>query len=185
MDHDEVRDDELVRRHRNGDVSAFPILVKRHGSGLYAYTRSLVRDRNVADDVYQDTLLKAWRAVAPDGTYQTKGNFCGWLFRIAYRTALDYLRRSPVQQLAGTIPSGVLSPEDVALAKETRSIIMRCVEECLDPVERSVLILRCCEGMKVEEVAEIHDIAIGTVSKWVQRALAKLREHLQQRGIDV
>ena len=75
MDHDEVSDDELVHRHRNGDVTAFPILVTRHGPGLYAYILCLIRDKTAADDVHQETLLKAWRALEPGRSYQPRGNF--------------------------------------------------------------------------------------------------------------
>lgn len=193
MDHDEVSDDELVRRHRHGDVTAFPILVKRHGPGLYAYIRSLVRDETAANEVYQETLLKVWIGLAAAGTYQPNGDFRSWLFRIAHNACIDYFRhrgRPPVtlddpkgQQLADSIPSRELSPEDAALVKEVWPVIMQCVQECLNPDQRAAFLLVDVEQFTHRQAADVLGVPVGTVISRVDRSRKKLRDCLPQRGI--
>jgi RNA polymerase sigma-70 factor (ECF subfamily) len=190
--HDEVSDDELVRRHRNGDVSAFPLLVKRHGPGLYAYI--LVRDKTAADDLYQETLLKVWIGLAAAGTYQPNGGFRSWFFRIAHNAWIDYLRRHgrpsatlddpKGQQLAESIPSQELSPEDAALVKEFWPIIMKCVQECLNPDQRAAFLLVDVEQFTHREAADVLGVPIGTVISRVDRSRKQLRQGLPQRGIE-
>jgi RNA polymerase sigma-70 factor (ECF subfamily) len=196
VDHDEVRDDELVRRHRNGDVTAFPVLVKRHGPGLYAYIRSLVLDKTAADDVYQETFLKVWIGLAPAGTFQPNGNFRGWLFGIAHNAAVDYLRRhrrSPAsldendegRPIAETIPSRERSPEDRTCIKEFWPVIMKCVQECLNPDQRAAFLLVDVERFTHREAADVLGVPVGTVISRVDRSRTKLRQCLPQRGIDL
>jgi RNA polymerase sigma-70 factor (ECF subfamily) len=192
--HDEVSDDELLRRHRNGDVTAFPILVTRHGPGLYAYIRSLIRDKTAADEVYQETLLKVWIGLAPAGTYQPNGDFRSWLFRIAHNACIDYFRRRgrlPAtlddpkgQQLADSIPSRELSPEDAALVKEVWPVLMKCVQECLNPDQRAAFLLVDVEQFTHREAADVLGVPIGTVISRVDRSRTKLRQCLPQRGIE-
>jgi RNA polymerase sigma-70 factor (ECF subfamily) len=194
VDHDEVRDDELVRRHRNGDVTAFPELVKRHGPELYAYSRSLIRDETAANEVYQDTLLKVWSGLAPAGTYQPNGDFRSWLFRIAHNACIDYLRRRgrlPAtlddpkgQQLADGIPSRELSPEDAALVNEFWPVIMSCVQECLTAEQQAACLLVDVLGFTYREAAGVLGVPIGTVISRVDRSRKKLRDCLPQRGIE-
>ena len=193
MDHDEVSDDELVRDHRNGDGTAFSTLKKRHGPGLHAYIRSLVRDKTAADDLYQETLLKVWIGLAPAGTYQPNGDFRSWLFRIAHNACIDYLRRRgrlPAtlddpngQQLADGIPSRELSPEDAALVQEFWPVIMSCVQECLNSDQQAAFLLVDVREFTYREAADVLSVPIGTVISRVDRSRKKLRDCLPQWGI--
>jgi RNA polymerase sigma factor (sigma-70 family) len=186
-------DDELVRRHRTGDATALPILVARWGRELYGFIRSLLHDKDAADDVYQNTLLQAWKAVAADGSYKENGVFRQWLFTVARHACTDHFRHpalpilgeEELQQHADIIPSWELSPEEAAMVAERQEIIMKCIQECLSDEQRAAFILVDLNELKLREAAEVLGVRMGTVISRVDRSRKVLRECLQLRGIEL
>ena len=87
-----LSDKELVMRYQAGDVSCFQILVDRYQNKVYSYIMMLVRDRQLADDLFQDTFLKIIRTIK-GGAYKEEGKFIQFAMRIAHNLIIDYFRK--------------------------------------------------------------------------------------------
>jgi RNA polymerase sigma-70 factor (ECF subfamily) len=171
------------------------MLVQRWGRPLCNYLVRVV-GRTDANDMWQQTWLKVWKALAPGGTYQLKGAFEAWLFRVGRNACMDHFRSengrpTPLdddddsQQVFDSIPSRELSPEDAARIGEWREIILACMDECLSPKFRAAFVLVDMEEKAFHEAAlELH-IPTGTVMSRVGRARIRMRECLRRRGIEL
>ena len=86
---DMLNDKELVMRYRKGDVASFQILVDRYQNKIYSYVLMLVKDKQLADDIFQDTFLKIIRTIKA-GAYKEEGKFIQFAMRIAHNLIIDY-----------------------------------------------------------------------------------------------
>ncbi|HUG56022.1 MAG TPA: sigma-70 family RNA polymerase sigma factor [Candidatus Limnocylindrales bacterium] len=181
----------LVLRARDGDAGAFEELATREQSALFRHVLRLLPDHADAEDVVQDALVSAWRAIgAFEGT-----SFRAWLFRIATNRAIDVIRARrrraelPLDPPAEDDDSpGWAEPaapgSDLADIAGDREAV-RAVEELLGrvPVEqRAALLLRDVEGFSYEEIAVITAVEVGTVKSRIHRARLSVRNGLVARG---
>jgi RNA polymerase sigma-70 factor (ECF subfamily) len=178
-------DDEAVRL-RGGDVEALARLVERYQHRLYRYLLRLVSQPSAAEDLFQQTWLRVLERIQ---FYDPRRSFEGWLFAVAHNLAIDHLRRRKPESLDEPLPSGETpldlarshSPGalDVVLSKEKA----RCVAAAVSglPVAfREVLTLRFEEEMKLEEIATVLALPMGTVKTRLHRALKALRVILEK-----
>ena len=154
---------------------AFTTLVERHGADLHRYAWSLTRSQDDADDVYQETLLKAykaWRRLPADANHRA------WLFRIASNTWIsDRRKNGRIHQLSDDGPEMPANgPDTVAqvVATETLERVTLAIEE-LPPKQRAALVLRKYYDMTYEEIGEILDCSSDAARANVYEALRKLR----------
>ena len=158
----------------------FGRLVERHSRALYRTAYRMTGNAADADDVVQETFLRAYRYrdrfESPDGSSP-------WLFRIASNYAVDLLRRrnrwkqSEIDEAGGPLPSSAPDPDRLLRSDE----ISRTVQErmaALTPNERVAFTLRHYEGMPLKEIAEIMDIRVNAVKNHVFRAVRKMRAAL-------
>ena len=94
-DNAELTDAQLVNRFRNGDATAFDLIIKRYHKPLFTYLVRLIGDRYIADDIFQDTFLKVMKGL-PD--YREQSEFGSWLFGIAHRLVIDFFRNNKQYQ---------------------------------------------------------------------------------------
>lgn len=168
---DDRRESELVSRVvANDDHDAFGHLVDLHQSAVRQFLRRLTgNDWSRADDLAQDTFWKAYRHI---DSFQGRGQFLSWLFRIAYQLFITEQRRSrgiAEVPLHDDVPAtGGTSHLD----KRTFNQLM----EALRPEERAVVVLHYQYGLTHSEIAETLDLPLGTVKTLIRRARAKLQE---------
>jgi RNA polymerase sigma-70 factor (ECF subfamily) len=178
----EVMDNELVERVRRGEDDAFRIIVERHSRPIYRAAYRITSNAADADDVVQETFLRAYRALA---NFDARASLATWLHRIAINCALDLIdsrkrrdgRISDGADLA-MIASTAASPDRVVLSSEMQRAIAAAMAG-LTGNERTAFVLRHFEGMPLEEIGEILGTRLNATKNTVFRAVKKLRQHLQ------
>jgi RNA polymerase sigma-70 factor (ECF subfamily) len=182
-----IPDASLVAQAQHGDLDAFNQLAQRYERHVYNVSFRMLGNSQLAEDVTQETFLKAYRGLA-----KLRGdNLRAWLLRIASNTCNDLLRSRRGRQDVSlellteerevTWASSDPSPEEEALRGELGREIQRGLLT-LPQEQRMVLVLVDVEGMSYEEAAEAIGISPGTVRSRLSRARAKLRDYLLQKG---
>ncbi len=181
-------DQEVVLLARGGREAAYRELVRRYERPVFALLYRMVRDRELAEDLAQETFVKALNAI---DSYRPEFKFSSWIFKIANNAAIDHLRRreldtlsldgSPhaetpeaMQATALQIGARQESPLDAVEARELGGAIEAAIGR-LRPEYRSCILLRHVEGRAYEEIAEILDLPLGTVKTYIHRARNELR----------
>ena len=183
-----LTDQEVVLLARSGREAAYRELIRRYERPVFALLFRMMRDRELAEDLSQETFIKALNAIE---SYRPEFKFSSWIFKIANNAAIDHLRRreldtlsldgSPhaetpeaMQATALQIGARQESPLDTVEAKELGSEIEAAIGR-LRPEYRSCILLRHVEGRAYEEIAEILDLPLGTVKTYIHRARNELR----------
>lgn len=176
-------DDALVRRAREGDLSAFEALVDRH-AGVVQRVAARIVGPEEAEDVAQDAFLRAFHRL---GRYRGEGAFRAWLLQITHNTALTALSRRPEaaepDEALADRPDGGAVPAD-RLEQRERIERLEAKLRQLRPEHRAVLVLRDVEGLSYEEVARAVDVPLGTVKGRLHRARSELVELLRSNTYD-
>src|SRR5688572_1378744 len=188
----DVSDQQVVVFAQEGREDAYRELIKRYERPVYSLIYRMVRDRETAEDLAQDTFIKVLNHI---DRYRPEFKFSSWLFKIANNVAIDHLRKrhldtisidgSPHASSAAEIEATSL---DVAVrqesaleemeAKELGSEIERAIAR-LRPEYRSCIMLRHVEGRSYEEIAATLDLPLGTVKTYIHRARHELRDALE------
>ncbi len=178
----ESTDIELVERVRGGDEDAFRILVERHSRSLFRTAYRITGNSADADDVVQETFLRAYRAIA---TFDARASFTTWIHRISVNCSLDLLdsrkrRDSRIEQTDDltTIATSEASPDRVVLSAQMQKA-MAAALTAMSGNERTAFVLRHFEGMPLEEIGGILGIKMNATKNTIFRAVTKLREQLQ------
>lgn len=191
-------DEQLVSRYlEHGDQAAFRQLVERHQERIFGYLLGMVRDRDVANDLFQETFLRVISAMNKTrATYTHHGRWLSWTMRIARNAALDYLRSrkkwvdvTPSSDDEGTPFWDRLADDDLVDATdlmhhgEQSAYLEACIEK-LPPEQREVLLLRHETEMTFREIAELTDCSINTALGRMRYALLNLRKMMTKAGKD-
>jgi RNA polymerase sigma-70 factor (ECF subfamily) len=176
---EDLNDLELVRRVQSGERAAFDLLVRKYQYRIAALVRRYVRDEAEAQDVVQESFIRAWRALP---SFRGDAQFYTWLYRIAVNTSKNYLvslGRRPVGEDIDDEESDVArtaerlhdsaTPENELLRNEMEQLVLGAVAK-LAPDLREALTLREVEGLSYEEIAERMGTPIGTVRSRIFRA---------------
>ena len=186
-----LSDQEVVVRAREGREPAYRELIRRYERPVFSLIFRMVRDRELAEDLTQETFVKALNAVE---SYRPEFKFSSWIFKIANNAAIDHLRRRELQTLSLEGAPNAVTPEAIeATALQLRDRLESPLEELearelggqiesaiarLRPEYRSCILLRHVEGRAYEEIAEIMDLPLGTVKTYIHRARNELRASL-------
>ena len=188
MEH--LPDEALVAAYiDHGDERAFRLLVERHQDRIFGYLVGMVRDREVASDLFQETFLRAIAAMQKRrGSYEKQGRWLGWVMRIARNAALDHLRsRKKWQDVDSGDEEGTSFFErlpdegpDATILLDTAERVAELREaiEKLPPEQREVVLLRHESELTFREIAEITDVSINTALGRMRYALINLRKIL-------
>ncbi len=171
-------DDQLVAAAQSGDRAAFEQLVRAHRDRVWSLVRTIVRHPEDAADVTQETFIAVLRHL---DTFERTAKFTTWLHRIAVRKAYDHLRRRVPEPIDPTDGPPVVDTSDPFEQQLQRSAIVDALA-ALDPGFRAAVALVDLFGHSIEEVAEILDIAPGTVKSRVFRGRAALARQLSGTG---
>ena len=182
----EATDEVLMNRAQTGDVRAFAELVQRYKDPMYNLAYRMLRDRQEAEDIAQETFLHVFRAL---NRFQTGERFSPWVYRIATNLCLDKLRRNKGMSISLDAPMGPESdvylqvadpgdgPDAALELSELRDDVQRAVD-ALPERYRTIVILRHLHDRSYEEIAEIVDLPLGTVKTRLFRAREILRRWL-------
>lgn len=178
----ETPERELVGRAQAGDLAAFEELVGMHADRLYTVVLRLVGDRGEAEDVVQETLLRAWRGI---GRFQRRAMIFTWLYRIAVNESNRALERRlrggtivPVDEEAVQVPAPVHErPANRAEQHELRDALELAIAN-LAPPYRTALVLRDVEGLSTREAAEIAGVGEAAFKSRLHEARLKVRASL-------
>jgi RNA polymerase sigma-70 factor (ECF subfamily) len=185
-------DPQLIREVLQGDHGAFAVLVRRYSERAYRAAYRVVRDPHQAEEIVQEALIKAYRAL--DG-FELRSSFYTWLYKIVVNLALDRRRResrAPNVEWDDSVAPRVdpralpLEAEDPELAsrrREVREFVAQGVKELPD-AQREVLLLREVEGLSYEEIAVKMRISKGTVMSRLHYARKKMVAFLTQCGVE-
>jgi len=179
-----LEDMELVGRARDGDVAAFTALVRRYQDRIYNVTWRMLADADDAADVAQETFLAAWEGL---GRFRGDSALYTWLYRIAVNKALLHRRaRSSKREYAASGGEAMLEtledcadgPAAAAERNERALMVQRAITGLPEDL-KAVVVLRDIEGLAYEEIAEVLEIAVGTVKSRLHRARLALRDALK------
>ena len=185
-------DADVVALAQQGREAAFRELVRRYERPVFSLVYRMVRDRETAEDLAQDTFVKVLNHI---DRYRPEFKFSSWLFKIANNVAIDHLRRRQIETIsvdgapnASTadaveatsfeVAGDQESPLDELEARELGSAIERAIAK-LRPEYRACIMLRHIEGRSYEEIAATLDLPLGTVKTYIHRARHELREALE------
>jgi RNA polymerase sigma-70 factor, ECF subfamily len=177
-------DSVLIRRLSAGDEEALGTLMDRYGGALLHFAHRLVGDMQLAEEIYQDTMLKAWQQA---GTFRLDGHLKAWLFRVARNNAIDYMRkkRVPVEEFTVCLETAATTfrPEREAERSWLSGEVVEAIDE-LPPAYREVVDLRFFHQLCYQEISQVLCIPLGTVKSRLNYAIQRLTKILQEKGID-
>lgn len=178
-------DSHLVSLYQNGNEEAFEVLLHRHKSKVYTAIYLIVKDRYTAEDLLQETFVKAINTIR-NGKYNEEGKFLPWLSRIAHNLAIDHFRKDKRypeivmedgSRLFNSLDFADESAEDKQVMRETRARLRDCIREL--PVEqKQVLIMRHYLHMSFQEIADRTGVSINTALGRMRYALINLRKKM-------
>ena len=186
VDRAEDSDASQVAETLAGNQEAFRPLVERYSQRLFRLAYRITGSENDAEDLVQETFLKAYRNL---GKFEARSNFGTWLYRICANCSLDERRRrrpqGELQELdnpdgaisAAQLPNPSPSPERLALSAEVGQEMEAAIQE-LTPTERTAFALRHHEGLSIEEISEVLGLRISATKNAVFRGVQKLRRAL-------
>jgi RNA polymerase sigma-70 factor (ECF subfamily) len=186
---DPLSDNELVQEVRNGRRQAFTELMRRYQERVYWVARRIVGSHDDADDIVQETFVKAYLAL---GEFRGDSSFFTWIYRIAVNLSLNALRKRQVlnylqeSELLSRILPSPDNPEKSLEASETESALQRAVAT-LPEKQKAVFIMRYFDEMSYEEIGRVLKTSVGGLKANYFHALRKVREYLRheiQNGED-
>ena len=177
-------DKELIERYQEGDVHSFELLIGRYQKQVYSYILTLVKDKQLADDVFQDTFVKVIQTVKSK-TYRDDGRFLQFAMRIAHNLVIDYFRkenRIPTVESSSedynyidNVPITDHSVEQGMIVDQVHSDLHRMIAFLPDE-QREVLRMRIFDDMSFKDIADITNVSINTALGRMRYALINLRK---------
>ncbi len=187
----QLTDEELVKLYESGINQAFEILLSRYNSKLYSYIYMIVRDRELTEDIFQDTFVKAISTIQ-HGKYVESGRFLSWLNRIAHNLMIDYFRREKNENTfsANAVNYDILnnaklsekSIEDILSNEQVLLDVVQLIEYLPDS-QQDVVRMRFFQDLSFKEIAEITDVSINTALGRMRYALLNMRRIATEKNV--
>lgn len=182
---------QLIRDFLAGDPSSLQELIERHQNRLYSYIFVMVKDRHLADDIFQDTFVKVIHTLKT-GSYSDEGKFIQWVMRIAHNLVIDHFRKAKkvsfaepklaYQDVLTNLKVTDPSFEDELITQQIHEDIRGLIDYLPDE-QKEVLYLRCYSGLSFKEIAEQTDVSINTALGRMRYALINLRKLIRKNNI--
>jgi RNA polymerase sigma-70 factor (ECF subfamily) len=154
-------------------------LIAQNADAIYRVAYSIVRDRHLAEDVVQESVMKAWTALP---TYRGDGSLRGWMLSIAHNTAISFLRRARTDLVTSDAVPERRANEDVESSAQSRDDLntLWAALDDLDPLTRSIIVMRDIEGMPYQSIAEALGVALPTVKSRLLRGRRALQKAVEE-----
>jgi RNA polymerase sigma factor (sigma-70 family) len=182
-------DAELIHAYVQGHEAALEVLINRHKDKVYTSVYMLVKDKYLAEDLFQEAFLKMIKTIK-EGRYAEQGKFLPWAIRVAHNLCMDHFRRTR-QHIPVTLPDGsdlsyLLGPGDLvsdAIEKrQVHSSVRKLVEE-LPEEQREVIVLRMYSDMSFKDISEVTGVSINTALGRMRYALINLRKLIADKQL--
>jgi len=183
-------DRELIRSYRNGDERSFETLLNRYQQGVFTKILFVVRDQEIANDLFQDVWIKVVQ-VLKSGRYVEEGKFGPWVMRIAHNAAIDHFRRNKKRRMVRpteefdifeTLTNDAPSVEDRLVESEILQELQRLLP-ALPEEQREVVKMRLEHNLSFKEIAEETDVSINTALGRMRYALINLRRMVEDQNL--
>lgn len=181
----------LLNNYLSGDCSAISQLIERHSRRVRDYIRMMVKDVDLADDIMQETFIKAVRFI-DEGRYTDNGKFLSWVLRIAHNRVLDYFRQQKSARtvnesdagydVLGTMRFAEQNIEDKMVAEQIETDVRRMIDFLPDE-QREVVQLRYYSGLSFQEIADQTGVSINTALGRMRYALINLRKLIKEHNV--
>ena len=189
-----MTDEELALSYTNGSNRAFDILLERNQSRLFSYILFVVRDREQANDLFQETFVKIITKLQ-EGKYTTTGKFGAWIMRIAHNVIMDWYRSKRSDK---TVEQGndndlsKFSPADLLdLNVENRYVndqVMSDVKKIMNllpATQREVVFMRFYQDLSFKEIAELTNVSINTALGRMRYAILNMRKMARDNNVEL
>ena len=186
----QLSDNELIARYQAGDESALKTLIQRYEKRLFSYILISVKNKELAEDIFQDTFIKVINTIRL-GNYHEEGKFFQWIMRIANNLKIDYYRK--LQRLPMFESNGEFNIFDI-LGTHEDSVEQKLIKEqiytdidrlvtYLPQEQREVLVMRIYQDYSFKEIADFTGVSINTALGRMRYALINLRKIIEKNQI--
>ena len=190
MQHQKISDAKLISSYIKGDESALEILITRHKQRIFSFIYSKVYDRDIAEDIFQDTFIKVIRTLKR-GAYNEEGKFLPWIMRISHNLVIDHFRknsRMPKFDNSGefsifsVLSDSALNAEKQLIKDQLIEDVRRLIEE-LPEDQKQVLVMRMYNDMSFKEISDNTGVSINTALGRMRYALINMRKIIEKHNI--
>ncbi|OIQ38713.1 MAG: RNA polymerase subunit sigma-24 [Bacteroidetes bacterium MedPE-SWsnd-G1] len=190
MDKLKVLDGELVKNYLAGNEKSFEILIKRHKQRVYNFIFSKVLDRDITEDIFQDTFIKVINTLKR-GKYNEEGKFLPWVMRIAHNLIIDHFRKSNRMptfkntdefDIFSVLGDGELNAEKQLIKEQILSDVRKLVDE-LPEDQKEVLLMRMYKDMSFKEISESTGVSINTALGRMRYSLINMRKLIDKYNV--
>ncbi|HAN18083.1 MAG: RNA polymerase subunit sigma-24 [Bacteroidetes bacterium GWC2_33_15] len=193
MEASKYSDHELVRQFINGEQSSFEILIKRHKDKVYTYIFLMVKNNQLAEDIFQETFIKVIKSLHA-GKYQENGKFISWVVRIAHNLIIDHFRKEKQMKtfsnddyendLFNSTRFAERTIEETIIQEQIETDLRKMVE-FLPQEQKEVIILRHYLDLSFKEIAEQTNVSINTALGRMRYALINLRKLIEEKNLSL
>lgn len=186
----QIPDALLVKNYVAGDENALASLINRHQSKIYGFIFSKVGDRDISDDIFQDTFIKVIKTLKSN-SYNEEGKFLPWVMRIAHNLIIDYYRKNKkMPMLRETEEFSVFSimtdnnpnVEIQMITNQVENDLQKLIDE-LPNDQKEVLVMRIYQDLSFKEISELTGVSINTALGRMRYALMNLRKVIDKHQI--
>ena len=190
MDNLVLPDAVLVKNYISGDESALALLINRHQSKIYGFIYSKIGDRDLSDDIFQDTFIKVIKTLKTS-SYNEEGKFLPWVMRIAHNLVVDHFRKAkkmPFQReteeysIFNYMTDNSLNIEGQIISEQVESDLAKLLDE-LPADQKEVLVMRMYQDLSFKEIADLTGVSINTALGRMRYALLNLRKIIEKNQI--
>ncbi|MBY8961406.1 sigma-70 family RNA polymerase sigma factor [Flavobacterium sp. D11R37] len=185
-----IPDAVLVKNYICGDENALASLINRHQSKIYGFIYSKVTDRDIADDIFQDTFIKVIKTLKAN-SYNEEGKFLPWVMRISHNLIVDHFRRNKKMpmfreteefSIFSIMSDNSPNIESRIITDQVENDVQRLIEE-LPEDQKQVLQMRIYQDMSFKEIADVTGVSINTALGRMRYALMNLRKVIEKNNI--
>lgn len=186
-----ITDDQLVKAYASGDNEAFDALLKRHQDRIFNYILRIIKNEDIANDIFQETFVKAILTIK-QGRYTENGRFPAWISRIAHNLIIDHYRQEKSENVQSADIEEVdifnrkdlceATIEDIMIADQIRDDVKYLIE-LLPELQREVLKMRYYQNLSFKEIAELTGVSINTALGRMRYAIINLRRLSAEKDI--
>jgi RNA polymerase sigma-70 factor (ECF subfamily) len=186
----QTSDASLVKNYIAGDENSLSILINRHQSKIYGFIYSKLSDRDIADDIFQDTFIKVIKTLKSN-SYNEEGKFLPWVMRISHNLIIDYYRKNKKMpmfretedfSIFSIMSDNVPNIESQLITSQVESDLRKLIEE-LPEDQKEVLVMRMYQDLSFKEISDLTGVSINTALGRMRYAIMNLRKVIDKHQI--
>jgi RNA polymerase sigma-70 factor (ECF subfamily) len=186
----QLTDDLLVKDYIAGNENALALLIKKHESKIFGFIYSKISDRDISNDIFQDTFIKVIKTLKSN-SYNEEGKFLPWVMRISHNLIVDHFRKTKKMpmfreteefSIFSIMTDNTLTIENKIISEQVEKDLKRLIEE-LPADQKEVLIMRMYQDMSFKEISELTGVSINTALGRMRYALMNMRKVIDKHQI--